>query len=71
MQWVLDLPGWGDTCFPALLQDAADPDLLIVYNYSSPLDDPQNGELAWHKGQLGETRIYRTELRFPPAAKPD
>ena len=33
---VLDLPGWGDTCFPALLKDAADPDLLSVYNYSSP-----------------------------------
>lgn len=71
VRWVLDLPGWGDTCFPALLRDDADPDHLIVYNYSSPLDDPKNGELPWHSGQLGETRIYRTELRFSPIPKPD
>lgn len=64
---VLDVPGWGDTCFPALLTDEKDPTHFILYNYSSPLDDPKNGDLSWHDGQVGETRIYRTELRFPPS----
>lgn len=63
---LLDVPGWGDTCFPALLPDETDPSRFVLYNYSSPLDDPGNADLSWHDGQLGETRIYRTELRFPP-----
>lgn len=66
LQHVIDVPGWGDTCFPALLRDDADPGRIILYNYSSPLDDPNNADLSWHDGQVGETRIYRTELRFPP-----
>lgn len=72
---VLDVPGWGDTCFPALLfppdeapggDDSADgPRRLTLYNYSSPLDDPENAERTWSVAQKAETRIYRTELLMP------
>lgn len=72
---VLDVPGWGDTCFPALLfppeeqpggDEASDgPRRLTLYNYSSPLDDPENAERTWSVAQKAETRIYRTELVMP------
>ena len=74
---VLDVPGWGDTCFPSLLYPESEspagvespaaqgPRPLILYNYSSPLDDAENGERSWSEAQKGETRIYRTELLMP------
>ncbi|HUS68504.1 MAG TPA: sialidase family protein [Kofleriaceae bacterium] len=58
---LTDVPGWGDTCFPSLIDDPADARRRILYNYSSPLDGP---DLAWIDGQRGETRIYRTPFRF-------
>lgn len=62
VRFIVDLPGWGDTCFPSLLPDPASPSHFYLYNYSSPLDDPANADLGWHDGQEGDTRIYRTEL---------
>lgn len=72
---LLDVPGWGDTCFPsvlypegesgAALPPEAGPRTLILYNYSSPLDDPENAERPWSVAQRNETRIYRTELLMP------
>ncbi len=70
---VIDVPGWGDTCFPSLLTPADEtpgdagsgPRTLVLYNYSSPLDDPENGERAWNEAQKRETRIYRSELHMP------
>ena len=70
---VIDVPGWGDTCFPSILTppteaiDDAGHGLrtLVLYNYSSPLDDPENGERGWNEAQKRETRIYRTELVMP------
>jgi hypothetical protein len=59
VRWMADLPGKGDTCFPALLRDPGEPRRLIVYNYSSPLEAP---DVPWNVGQEGETRIYRTSL---------
>jgi hypothetical protein len=58
---LTDVPGWGDTCFPSLIDDPTDPQRRILYNYSSPLDGP---DLNWIDGQRGETRIYRTRFRF-------
>ncbi len=57
---VLDLPSNGDTCFASVvpLSDHH----YLVYNYTSPLDDPQ---LSWLDGQMGETYIYRLTLTMP------
>jgi hypothetical protein len=67
--WLADLPGWGDTCFASILDDPADPELKLVYNYSSPLDNPANADLPWMRAQEGETRIYRSVVRFPRTAR--
>jgi hypothetical protein len=61
VRYIADVPGWGDTCFPSLIEDPADPRRRFLYNYSSPLDGP---DLSWFQGQKGETRIYRTPLSF-------
>jgi hypothetical protein len=60
--FVLDLPSRGDTCFPAVLE-GGEPGEIVVYDYSSPLEGP---DLAWLRGQRGETRIHRHVLRFEP-----
>jgi hypothetical protein len=59
---VVDVPGWGDTCFPSLLADPSSPDRFALYNYSSPLDAPEPA--SWMAGQKGETRVYRAPLEF-------
>lgn len=61
--YLLDLPSGGDTCFAAWLTGES-PDEIILYNYSSDIDDPATERLAWNQGQLGETFIYRHVLRF-------
>ena len=60
--FILDLPSRGDTCFAGVIEDS-DPQQLILYNYSSPIDGP---DLKWIEGQGGNTRIYRHVLRFTP-----
>lgn len=62
LAWILDLPSRGDTCFPAVLA-GSEPGEVVVYDYSSPLDGP---DVAWLRGQRGETGIYRHVLRFEP-----
>jgi len=57
VDFVLDLPSRGDTCFPSAIPTGEDS--YHVYNYSSPLDGP---DLGWLLGQGGVTNIYRTEL---------
>lgn len=60
VEHVLDLPSNGDTCFASVvpLSDTQ----YLLYNYTSPLDDP---ELSWRDGQFGTTSIYRTVLTLP------
>ena len=58
--YLLDLPSNGDTCFASMLE-GANPDEVILYNYSS---DPNGPELTWVQGQEGPTNIYRHVLRF-------
>src|SRR5262249_25427996 len=62
VRYIVDVPGWGDTCFPTVLEDPADPKRRILYNCSSPTDAPE--PQTWWEGQRGETRIYRTTFRF-------
>ncbi len=58
VEWVLDLPSAGDTCFPSR-STFGGPD--VIYNYSS---DPEVPEISWLDGQTGLTAILRTELVF-------
>lgn len=60
VEFVMDLPSKGDTCFPGLIQ--ADKQTYVIYNYTSPLD---GDDVSWLKGQSGQTLIYRVALRFP------
>ena len=58
---ILDIPGQGDTCYPAVIRRGRD--RYLVYNYTSPLDgsDPPWGTAL----TVGRTEIYRQTLRFP------
>ena len=59
VEWVLDLPSRGDTCFPSALDEGGGG--FMLYNYSS---DPDGEELSWLEGQMGPTNIYRQRLTF-------
>jgi len=59
VQWVLDFPSRGDTCFASILP--AGEGRYTVYNYSS---DPQGDDLSWLDGQLQPTQIYKQDLIF-------
>jgi hypothetical protein len=54
---IIDLPGWGDTCFPGVVRTGDD--TYAIYNYTSPLDGP---DLPWVAGQFGPTHIYEATL---------
>ncbi|MCB1154023.1 hypothetical protein KDL45_10270 [bacterium] len=60
VDFVLDLPSSGDTCFAGII-DYGD-DTFEVYNYTSP---PTQGDLWWIQGQLAPTFIYRLTLTIP------
>jgi hypothetical protein len=60
VEWVLDLPSKGDTCFPSILDEGDGS--YMVYNYSS---DPDGEDVSWLEGQKGPTNIYRQRLTFP------
>ena len=60
VEFVLDLPSRGDTCFASAIQQSETE--WLVYNYSSPVDGP---DVSWLEGQQGETWIYRMVLEFP------
>jgi len=60
IEHVLDLPSNGDTCFASVVP--LNDQQYLLYNYTSPLDDP---ELPWNDGQFGPTYIYRTTLTLP------
>lgn len=57
--FVLDLPSNGDTCFASAIK--LNEDQFLLYNYTSPLDDP---DLRWVDAQTENTLIYRTVLSF-------
>ena len=58
VEWVLDLPSSGDTCFASILPEGED--RWSVWNYSSPLDE----DPTWLQGQYGTTQIYTIDLMF-------
>jgi hypothetical protein len=59
LTWLMDLPGRGDCCFPAIVQTGED--RFTVYDYSSPLNRPNR---PWFFGQRGRTVIYETQLQI-------
>lgn len=61
--FILDLPSAGDTCFPAMIPGDA-PDELVLYNYSSDIDDPATARWEWRQGQQRNTYVYRHVVRF-------
>jgi hypothetical protein len=63
VEWVLDLPGNGDTAFPSILRISENK--YLIANYSSPLKKQR----SWISGQLGKTGIYLLLIEFKPCDK--
>jgi len=59
VEWVMDLPGSGDTAFPSVIR--LDRDRFLIANYTSP---PHQQYRPWLHGQLGRTGIYLQLLEF-------
>ena len=64
VEWVIDLPSKGDTCFASILPRDDAGLAWRLYNYSSPWQG--DDEPTWVVGQLGPTLIYRVDLDFGP-----
>ena len=65
VEFVLDLPSKGDTCFVSTIDLPTRPGAaasVAVYNYTSPLDGP---DVSWFEGQTGTTSIHRVALDLP------
>jgi hypothetical protein len=57
---IVDVPGVGDTCYPALLPSGSH--RYLLYNYTSPLD---GSDPPWITALTeGSTEIYRQTLTF-------
>ncbi|MFT5054266.1 MAG: hypothetical protein ACI97X_001292, partial [Oceanospirillaceae bacterium] len=61
VEWVMDLPGAGDTAFPSIIR--LDKHRFLFANYTSPINHPKR---SWLAGQLGKTKIYLQVLSFEP-----
>lgn len=61
VQFVLDLPSRGDTCFPSILPVGEKE--YDIYNYTSALDDEE--DISWIVGQGRPTSIYKIRLTLP------
>lgn len=62
VEWVMNLPGAGDTAFPSIQR--LDKDLFLIANYSSPIKHRK--KRSWLNGQLGHTGIYLQVISFTP-----
>lgn len=63
VEWLMDLPGVGDTAFPSVRR--VDDHTFLFANYSSPLDEP---DISWFAAQSSPqgTQIYLAYLIFEP-----
>lgn len=75
VDFVLDLPSRGDTCFASELPETDGADgRYTLYNYSSLLDGAPDcaawpkdcADISWWVGQGGPTMIYRVGVSLPP-----
>ena len=67
IEWIMDLPGCGDTAFPTVRR--LDAHTFLIANYTSPLDDLT---IPWLTAQVSDkgTQIYLTTLTFIPQDAP-
>ncbi|MBT6177538.1 MAG: exo-alpha-sialidase [Deltaproteobacteria bacterium] len=58
---IMDIPGAGDTAFPAIWRTG--PHSFLMANYTSPLDEP---DVTWLEGQSSRrgTQIYLMDINF-------
>jgi len=65
LEWIMDLPGDGDTAFPCIVRIG--PHRYLIANYSSPLKYPG---WSWIAGQTSSegTQIYFIEIEFMPVS---
>ena len=58
---MMDIPGVGDTAFPAIWRTG--PHRFLMANYTSPLDTP---DVTWLEGQSSRrgTQIYLMDIEF-------
>ena len=59
VEWLMNLPGAGDTAFPSIIR--LDKDRFLYANYSSPFRYKKRN---WLNGQLGRTGIYLQVISF-------
>ena len=57
IEFILDLPSRGDTCFPSALPRGEN--TFLIYNYSNEIEGP---DLTWRQGQFRNSFIYSTTL---------
>ncbi len=62
VEWVMNLPGAGDTAFPSIQR--LDKDRFLIANYSSSVKHRR--KRTWLNGQLGNTGIYLQVISFAP-----
>ena len=62
VEWLMDLPGVGDTAFPSIVRLSKN--RFLVANYSSPIH--KRKKRSWLSGQLGKTGIYLIVIEFKP-----
>ncbi len=60
VEWLMDLPGVGDTAFPSIQR--LDENRFLIANYSSPVN--RRKRRSWLSGQLGKTGIYLQVIEF-------
>lgn len=65
VEWLMDLPGVGDTAFPSIQR--LDEHKFLIANYSSPIH--RRKKRSWLSGQLGKTGIYLQVIEFGPCNK--
>ncbi len=61
VEWVMDLPGAGDTAFPSIIR--LDKNRFLIANYTSKLKRKRK---PWLFGQFGRTSIYLQLINFKP-----
>jgi hypothetical protein len=61
VEWLMDLPGDGDTAFPSIIR--LGPHKFLVANYTSPLDHP---DWSWIHGQVSDegTQMYPSTIQL-------
>lgn len=64
LELVMDLPGAGDTAFPAVRR--VDAYTFLIANYTSSLERQNR---SWIIGKLGRTKIYVMALKFEKVSK--